>query len=82
MEADRRPCVEDSILYYTLLYSTLLYYSTPTKPSRSLDAAYTQDAAARFLVESLLGPRQHTRGAQYGLIKEYGLNYIGIHNMI
>ena len=23
-----------------------------------------------------------TQGAQHGLIKEYGLNYIGIHNMI
>ena len=23
-----------------------------------------------------------TRGAQYGVIKEYGLNYVGIHNMI
>ena len=26
--------------------------------------------------------RVHFQGAQYGLIKEYGLNYIGIHNMI
>ena len=25
---------------------------------------------------------QDTQGAQYGLIKEYGSNYIGIHNMI
>ena len=30
----------------------------------------------------LRDPSETTRGAQYGLLKGYGLSYIGIHNMI
>ena len=39
-------------------------------------------ASCDFQVYCRLSQYEPPQGAQYGLIKEYGSNYIGVHNMI